>query len=426
MKLLKLVLALLLLAAAFAGGYTLRAVKPAPPNPPERRVLYYVDPMHPAYTSDKPGVAPDCGMKLEPVYADAVAQPAGAPGAEIPAGAIHIPPERQQLIGVRFATVERGAATRVIRTVGKVAADETRVGHVHTRIDGWIEKVFVDFTGEVVKKGDPMLTIYSPEMLASQQELLLAARARTLLTANPLASAAEHGASLFDAAKRRLQLWDLSDDQIENVLQTGQPIRSITVHTPMNGFVTERNAFPNQKVTPDSDLYTITDLSRIWIVADVFESDIASIGIGDRGVCHVREQQRAVAGGTRQLHPAAGRSDDAHAEGAAGREQPESPHEAGDVRHRRIRRGDGVAADGTDRGRARQRRPADGVRRSRQRLPRASCRRRRRTLRRSRGDHAGPDGWRAGRRGRHIPDRFGEPIEGGGQRHGSAAHNAAV
>jgi membrane fusion protein, copper/silver efflux system len=282
MKLLKLVLALLLLAAAFAGGYTLRAVKPAPPNPPERRVLYYVDPMHPAYTSDKPGVAPDCGMKLEPVYADAVAQPAGAPGAEIPAGAIHIPPERQQLIGVRFATVERGAATRVIRTVGKVAADETRVGHVHTRIDGWIEKVFVDFTGEVVKKGDPMLTIYSPEMLASQQELLLAARARTLLTANPLASAAEHGASLFDAAKRRLQLWDLSDDQIENVLQTGQPIRSITVHTPMNGFVTERNAFPNQKVTPDSDLYTITDLSRIWIVADVFESDIASIGIGDR------------------------------------------------------------------------------------------------------------------------------------------------
>jgi RND family efflux transporter MFP subunit len=126
-----------------------------------------------------------------------------------------------------------------------------------------------------------MLTIYSPEMLASQQELLLAVRARDLMKANPLASAAEHGVSLFEASKRRLQLWDLSDDQIQQVLRTGQPIRSITVHAPMGGFVTERKAFPNQKVTPDSDLYTITDLSRIWIMADVFESDIASIRLGD-------------------------------------------------------------------------------------------------------------------------------------------------
>ena len=97
----------------------------------------------------------------------------------MPPGAIKISPERQQLIGVKFATVESGGATRAIRTVGKVAADETRIGHVHTRIDGWIDKVFVDFTGDVVKKGEPMLTIYSPEMLASQQELLLAERAET-------------------------------------------------------------------------------------------------------------------------------------------------------------------------------------------------------------------------------------------------------
>jgi multidrug efflux pump subunit AcrA (membrane-fusion protein) len=140
---------------------------------------------------------------------------------------------------------------------------------VHTRIDGWIENVFVDFTGAVVRKGLPMLTIYSPEMLASQEELLLAARAREVMP------------SLFDAARRRLQLWDLSEDQIQQVIRTGQPIRSITVHAPMDGFVTERKAFPNQKVTPDSDLYTITDLSRVWIMADVFESDITSIRLGD-------------------------------------------------------------------------------------------------------------------------------------------------
>jgi len=289
MKLLKFFAVLIVLGATFAGGYAVRATQRPAAAAHQRRVLYYVDPMHPAYKSDKPGVAPDCGMQLEPVY-DAAAAPGAdghgaggdaAPGRALPRGAIQIAPERQQLIGVKFATVESGGMTRAIRTVGKVAADETRIGHVHTRIDGWIERVFVDFTGDVVTKGEAMLTIYSPEMLASQQELLLAARARDLMKTNPLASAAEHGDSLFDAAKRRLQLWDLSDDQIDQVLRTGQPIRSVTVQAPMAGFVTERNAFPNQKVTPDSDLYTITDLSRVWIVADVFESDITAIKVGD-------------------------------------------------------------------------------------------------------------------------------------------------
>ena len=319
MKLVKILAVLVLLAGTFAGGYVLRATKHAGAATAGRHVLYYVDPMHPAYTSDKPGVAPDCGMTLEPVYAEDPASPVGMTGQKvlyyrdaqqpeykadkpglnpatgntlepvyaavaqltIPPGAIAISPERQQVIGVKFATVEIGGATRAIRTVGKVAADETRVGHVHTRIEGWIDKVFVDFTGDVVKKGEPMLTIYSPEMLASQQELLLAVRARDLMNANPLASAAEHGESLFEAAKRRLQLWDLSEDQIQQVLRTGTPIRSITVHAPMAGFITARTAFPNQKVTPDSDLYTITDLSRVWIMADVFEADIMAIKAGD-------------------------------------------------------------------------------------------------------------------------------------------------
>jgi RND family efflux transporter MFP subunit len=118
-------------------------------------------------------------------------------------------------------------------------------------------------------------------MLASQQELLLAVRARDLMRNNPLASAAEHSESLFQAAKRRLELWQLSEDQIQQVLTTGEPIHSVTLRAPSGGFVTERNAFPNQKVTPEADLYTITDLSRIWIMADVFESDIASIRTGD-------------------------------------------------------------------------------------------------------------------------------------------------
>ena len=320
MKLLKTVALLVLLAGTFAGGYVFRAAKhPTAPTATARKILYYVDPMHPAYKSDKPGSAPDCGMQLEPVYADeparttpttgrilfyrdpkqpeyiadkpglnpetgnaleAVYEQAGGPTA-MPGGAFKVSPERQQLIGVKFTTVESAGATRAIRTVGKVAADETRIGHVHTRVEGWIDKVFVDFTGDIVKKGQPMLTIYSPEMLASQQELLLAARARDLMKDNPLATAASHGESLFDAAKRRLQLWDLSDDQIAQVLRTQQPIRSIAVLAPMGGFVTERKAFANQKVTPDSDLYTITDLTHVWVMADVFESDITAIKAGD-------------------------------------------------------------------------------------------------------------------------------------------------
>lgn len=322
MKIVKVVAAILVVTLAFGGGYVMRATKSTGSASKARKILYYVDAMNPAYTSDKPGVAPD-GMALQPVYADESTATSGTSGPEqhaghtilyyqdpqdptyhadkpglnpetgntlepmyadatpvVPPGAIKISPERQQLIGVKFATVELSGQARSIRSVGKVAFDETRVAHVHTRIDGWIEKVFVDFTGDFVKQGEPMLTIYSPEMLASQQELLLAARARDLMRDNPLASAAEHGNSLFEAARRRLELWQLKDDQIDQVLKTGQPIHSITLYAPASGFVTERKAFPNQRVTPDSDLYTITDLSRIWIMADVFESDITSIKVG--------------------------------------------------------------------------------------------------------------------------------------------------
>src|SRR5471030_3313600 len=184
MKLVKILALLALLAATFTGGYVLRASRRATLATPDRRVLYYVDSMNPAYKSDTPGTAPD-GMALQPVYAeDATAATGATTAASAPPGTIKISPERQQLIGVKFATVELAGDTRSIRAVGKVTYDETRVAHVHTRIDGWIEKVFVDFTGDIVKQGEPLLTIYSPEMLASQQELLLAVRARDLMRSN--------------------------------------------------------------------------------------------------------------------------------------------------------------------------------------------------------------------------------------------------
>ena len=317
MKVLKLLLVVLAAAAAFGGGYLFRAA-----NAPDaharagRKLRYYVDPMHPAYKSDKPGIAPDCGMKLEPVYAD---DGTDAPAADrkvlyyrdpheptytadkpglnpetgntleavyaetsttAPAGAIRIPVERQQLIGVRFETAEWTQTSRTLRTVGTVAYDETRVAMVHPRVEGWVERVFVNFTGDFVTRGQAMLTIYSPDLLASQQELLLARRARDVMAKNPMASAAEGGAALLESARRRLELWDLSPAQIDRVLETGEPIRGVTLHSPAAGFVLERDVFPNQRVTPETTLYKIADLSRVWIMADVFEADIPHVKPG--------------------------------------------------------------------------------------------------------------------------------------------------
>jgi len=290
MKIVKLLSVLALVGVAFSTGYVLRGRHSRNSTALDGRpVLYWVDPMHPAYKSDSPGIAPDCGMALEPVYADEALPPkapppaargdAGHPAA-MPLGTVRIAPDRQQLIGVKFEEARVDGEGRDIRTVGQVTIDETRVGHVHTRVEGWADSVLVDFTGDLVRKGQPMLTVYSPDMLASQQELLLAAKARDQMKDNPLADAARHGEALFDAARRRLQLWDLSEAQIQQVLDTGKPIRSITVEAPMSGYITARNVFPNQKVTPESDLYTIVDLSHVWVLAAVFESDMSLVRNG--------------------------------------------------------------------------------------------------------------------------------------------------
>jgi RND family efflux transporter MFP subunit len=243
-------------------------------SPDGRRVLYYRDPKAPTFTSTTAGTNPGTGNALEPVYA---ATPDAAPSH---AGAVRIPLDRQQLAGVTYALVEPTDVGRTLRTAGKVAYDETKVQHVHARVDGWVEKVFVNFTGQLVEKGQPMLTIYSPEMLASQEELLLARRAREVMQKSPLDTGAQQGEALFQAARRRLQLWNLTDVQIEQVLATGQPIRDITLHAPAGGFVLERNAFPNQRVTAEVDLYTLADLGTVWVMADVYEADLSDVRAG--------------------------------------------------------------------------------------------------------------------------------------------------
>lgn len=318
MKSLRILLLILALGLGFLGGYWFKdrfERSPAPADKSGRKILHWICPMHPAYKSASPGSAPCCGMKLEPVYADEGLPPPAPKGRvlywrdpqnpeyrsdkpglnpetgnelepvyqqepALPPGTVQISPEKQQLIGVRFGVAEIKGGVWEIRALGRVTYDETRLAKVHTRVEGWIEKVFVDFTGKAVAKGDPLLTIYSPEMLASQRELLLAVRARQLMSASTLDRASDRSEALVEAARRRLELWDLSAAQIDEVLRTGRPIRNVTLYAPASGYVLERKAFPSARVTPEMDLYTLADLSRVWILAEVFESEAPLVRLG--------------------------------------------------------------------------------------------------------------------------------------------------
>jgi RND family efflux transporter MFP subunit len=261
-----------LIAAAFGGGYGYGRwyAKPASVAAGSPKVLYWVDPMHPWYKSDKPGTAPDCGMKLAPVYA-------GEESKYARKGNVEITPEKQQLIGVEYGTAEYQNVTGSIHAAARVTLDETRIAKVQSRIEGWIDQLFVDFTGKQVAKGDPLLTIYSPEALATQQEYLLAVKAQHLMHDSPVHEMQGSTDNLVAAAKKRLELWDISAPQIEQVAATGQPLKNLTLYSPISGFVMERNAFAKQRVTADTVLYTVADLSSVWVIADVFEYEAASV-----------------------------------------------------------------------------------------------------------------------------------------------------
>ena len=248
----------------------------APAKPGERKILYWYDPMHPAYKADKPGTAPDCGIELMPRYAEEehVMQ-------ELPPGSVTISPQKQQLIGVRTAVVKRERVQRLIRAVGKVSFDETRISHIHTKVIGYIEDVFVDFVGKMVKKGDPLFTIYSPELVSTQQEYLIAIRGKKYLSDSPYREISGGADSLVRAARERLRLWDVTDEEIQTLEKEGKVKRTLTMYSPADGVVTERAVFQHGRyVTPEMDLYTIVDLSTAWVLAEVYEYEVPYVRLG--------------------------------------------------------------------------------------------------------------------------------------------------
>jgi Cu(I)/Ag(I) efflux system membrane fusion protein len=216
----------------------------------QKKVLYWVDPMHPAYRSDKPGKAPDCGMDLVPVYDE----PARA--------------DRYQQIGVRTAVVEERELGHQVRTVGRIAVDETRQHKVTTKFDGTIEKLYVNVTGQTIRRGQPLFSIYSPDLLATQQEYLLALRA------------AKQSPSLLEAARQRLLLWDVTPSEVRALERTGVARKSVTIASPASGVVMSKTAIEGARVMPGEALFDIANLDRVWLQADVYESELPYVRIG--------------------------------------------------------------------------------------------------------------------------------------------------
>jgi Cu(I)/Ag(I) efflux system membrane fusion protein/cobalt-zinc-cadmium efflux system membrane fusion protein len=187
-----------------------------------------------------------------------------------------------QNIGVRTERVERRDLSRVVRAAGRVDYDERLVSHVHTKVQGWVEHLHVHYAGQMVKSGQPLLEIYSPELVSTQEEVLIAARYRKETSQSSFTDVKDAGASLLDAAKQRLALWDIPSRDIERLIETGETRKTLTLYAPSSGAVTQMMVRHGMEVLPDSHLYTIADLSRVWIYANVYEYELPWIEVGQR------------------------------------------------------------------------------------------------------------------------------------------------
>jgi len=199
---------------------------------------------------------------------------------EVAAGTIQITPERQQLIGVKIGTVEMRPLDKVIRTVGTIAYDEKRIATVSVKVGGWIEELYVDFTGRYVRKGEPLLTIYSPELVSTQEEYLTALEAKKSLAKSSFPEVASSGDALVEAARRRLKLWDVTDEEIRKLEEGGKAKRTLTFYAPLSGFVIEKSVYKGMNVMPGTTLYKMADLSVVWLYADIYEYELPYIRLG--------------------------------------------------------------------------------------------------------------------------------------------------
>lgn len=225
--------------------------------------------------------------KNEPsMRANSVGTPANPPesaseSTQIPLAQVQLSPQKLQSIGVKINEVQRKAVADEIRATGNVAVDETRLAYVQTRFSGYIQKVFADATYQYVRKEQPLFTIYSPDLVATEREYLVAKQNQQQVANSTVPGVAPSATSLLDAAAERLKQWGVSQREIERLESTGQVQQELEVDSPVSGYITERNALPNLTVQPETHLYTIADLSTVWVLAQFFQNDLARIKVGD-------------------------------------------------------------------------------------------------------------------------------------------------
>jgi Cu(I)/Ag(I) efflux system membrane fusion protein/cobalt-zinc-cadmium efflux system membrane fusion protein len=196
-------------------------------------------------------------------------------------GPIQLTPQRLQMIGVTMGTVERKSMAEEIRATGTVEVNERRVAFVQTRFPGWVRQVFADATYEYIRKGQPLFTVYSPDLVTTEQEYLLSKKNAEKLQQSSVAGVASGAESLLSAARQRLEQWEVPQSEIAKVEATGKPITELTFNSPVSGYITERNALPNMYVQPETRLYTVADLSNVWVNAQVFQNDIGKLAPGN-------------------------------------------------------------------------------------------------------------------------------------------------
>lgn len=203
--------------------------------------------------------------------------PTAAPQTEVPLAPMQLSPQRMQSIGVQIGQVEYKPVSDELRFYGNVQANERRLAYVQTRFAGWIRQVYVDATGDFVRKGQPLFTIYSPDLVTTEEEYLLAKKNAAALKQSSVSGVASGADSLFSAAKERLLQWEIPPSEIAKLDGTGNVITNLTINSPVSGYITEKNALPNMYVQPETKLYTVADLSEVWVLAQVFQNDAGKI-----------------------------------------------------------------------------------------------------------------------------------------------------
>jgi Cu(I)/Ag(I) efflux system membrane fusion protein len=238
-----------------------------------RKIAFYRSPMDPKQTSPTPR-KDEMGMDYVPVYENEVS---GGGGEVEGRAVVSIDPTRQQLIGLRTALVARGDVSANWRTVGRVQVDPTKVSKINVKVSGYVERIFVDFVGRPVKRGEQLFTYYSPDLLSAQQEYLLTLKAKSRSKGGVQS---EYDSLMLAVARQKLRLWDVPEAEIERLAQTGEAVKALTFVSSLTGVVTAKNVVEGSSLNPGDTPYEITDLSSVWVMADAYQSDVARAKVG--------------------------------------------------------------------------------------------------------------------------------------------------